>query len=134
MNSPRTVLTKRLVIRTCAVAALVVGIVGGALVVYDRWQDRRQQARAEVAVQATFPQFCAQLGERLSLERDILQWPWQHDRWTVACQPNPFRWREAVMVVDLSTCTAEPPMMATDEGHQFYGDLYGSGQKLLACP
>lgn len=133
-DSANMALNSRRVISGCVVAALATGIVGGTLVVYAQWQNRHQPARVEAAVRATFPQFCARRGERLSLERDTLQWPWQFDRWTVACQPSPFPWREAVMVVNLSTCTAEPSLMATDEGHLYYGDIYGHGQKLLSCP
>jgi len=122
------------VVGTFVVIALAAAVVWGALAIYGRWQSTRQQARVEIAVRATFPQFCAQPGEHLWLERDLLQWPWQFQRWTVACRPSPFPWREVVMVINLSTCTVEPPIMGTDEGHRFYGDLYKNSPKLSACP
>ena len=106
----------------------------GLFVIYGMWQSARQPTRVEAAVRASFPDFCVQPSQQLRVEKEQFQFPWQYNRWNVYCEPSPLPWRDAAMTVDVVTCVAEAPQVASFEWSQTYGSLLVSGQKLAVCP
>jgi len=89
--------------------------------------------RVEKAVRASFPDFCHQEGERITVQlsatpRSLLVYRY----WDVGCDST--SWIGPALTVDVQTCSVFAPPIATFEWPQVYGSMVKDGQRLAVCP
>lgn len=125
--SRRRVLLGGAMVLTLCCLAIALAIAAG------EWYRARTASRVERAVRASFPDFCNQEGQRITVQlgatpRSLLVYRY----WDVGCDST--SWIGPALTVDVQTCSVLVPPPATFEWPQVYDGMVKDGQRLAVCP
>jgi hypothetical protein len=113
---------------TLCCLALTLTVVAGA------WYRASMVNRVERAVRASFPDFCSQAGEQITVQISALPRSWLVYRyWDIACTSTAWITGPA-LTVDAPACTVLAPPYGIPEWFQSYGGMVTDGQRLAVCP
>jgi hypothetical protein len=125
--SRRRVLLGGAVVLSLCCLSIVLAVAAG------EWYRARTASRVERAVRASFPDFCNQEGERITVQmsaapRSLLVYRY----WDVGCDST--FWIGPAMIVDTQACSVLVPPPATFEWYQVYDGMVKDGQRMAVCP
>jgi hypothetical protein len=95
------------------------------------WPHPGRAARVEAAVRASFPGFCSEWRDTLVVTPNRFAAP---TVWDVTCIGGLTAGRVTAMSVNVATCEARPPLVATPDWRRVYRALFGAGHRMGVCP
>jgi hypothetical protein len=125
---------RRQVLPGCAIGLALCCLALALSVAAGAWYRASMISRVEKAVRASFPDFCHQEGERITVQtsalpRSLLVYRY----WDVACTSSAWITGPA-MTVDAPACAVFAPPYGIPECFQSYGGMFKDGQRMAMCP
>jgi hypothetical protein len=125
--------SRRKVLLGCIIGLVLCCLAIALAIAAGEWYKASMVSRVEKAVRASFPEFCNQEGEQITVQMSALPPSWSVYRyWDVRC--DSISWIGPAMTVDVQSCAVFKPQTATFEWFQSYGGMFKDGQRLTVCP